>query len=189
MSSATLPATARYTPEAPRDCPLCPRLLAFRNEAKRAEPAWFNGAVPSFGSSDARLLNVGLAPGLRGANRTGRPFTGDYAGFLAKHEAKYGGSTLSTFHAHAYDAANILFAALEKVAVVEADGTVYVPRKALREAIYATKDFAGITGTLSCSPSGDCGAPVIAVYQIVNSDPASWNPADPTNPNPKKVYP
>jgi len=116
-------------------------------------------------------------------------FTGDYAGFIAKHTAKYGGSTLSTFHAHAYDAANILFAAIEKVAVVGADGTINVPRKALRDAIFATKDFKGITGTLSCSPSGDCGAPVIAVYQIVNSDPASWNPADATNPNPKKIYP
>lgn len=116
-------------------------------------------------------------------------FTGDYAGFIAKHEAKYGGATLSTFHAHAYDAANILFAALEAVAVVEADGTVYVPRQALRDAIYATKDFAGVTGNLSCSASGDCGAPVIAVYEIVNSDPASWNPADAANPNPKKIYP
>ena len=116
-------------------------------------------------------------------------FTGDYAGFIEKHQAKYGGSTLSTFHAHAYDAANILFAALEKVAVVGEDGTINVPRQALRDAIYATKDFKGITGTLSCSPSGDCGAPVIAVYQVVNPDPASWNPADPTNPNPKKVYP
>jgi branched-chain amino acid transport system substrate-binding protein len=116
-------------------------------------------------------------------------FTGDYAGFLAKHQAKYGGPPLSTFHAHAYDAANILFAALEKVAVTDSDGTTYVPRQALRDAIYATKDFPGITGTLTCSPSGDCGAPVIAVYQIMNSDPASWNPADPTNPNPKKVWP
>lgn len=116
-------------------------------------------------------------------------FTGDYAGFIEKHQAKYGGSTLSTFHAHAYDAANILFAALEQVAVVEADGTVYVPRQALRDAVYATKDFNGITGTLSCSPSGDCGAPVIAIYQVVNADPASWNPADAANPNPKKVYP
>jgi branched-chain amino acid transport system substrate-binding protein len=116
-------------------------------------------------------------------------FTGDYAGFIAKHQAKYGGSTLSTFHAHAYDAANILFAAIEKVAVVGADGTINIPRQALRDAIYATKDFKGITGTLSCSPSGDCGAPVIAVYQVVNPDPASWNPADATNPNPKKVYP
>jgi len=116
-------------------------------------------------------------------------FTGDYAGFIAKHEAKYGGSTLSTFHAHAYDATNILFAALEKVAVVEADGTIYVPRQALRDAIYATKDFQGVTGNLSCSASGDCGAPVIAVYEVVNADPASWNPADATNPNPKKIYP
>jgi branched-chain amino acid transport system substrate-binding protein len=116
-------------------------------------------------------------------------FTGDYAGFLAKHEAKYGGSTLSAFHAHAYDAANILFAALEKVAVVEADGTIYVPRTALREAIFATKDFKGVTGNLSCSATGDCGAPVIAVYEIVNADPASWNPASADAPNPKKVYP
>jgi len=116
-------------------------------------------------------------------------FTGDYAGFIAKHTAKYGGSTLSTFHAHAYDAANILFAALEKVAVVGADGTVNVPRKALRDAIFATKDFKGITGSLSCSPSGDCGAPVIAVYEIMNSDPASWNPASADAPNPKKIYP
>jgi branched-chain amino acid transport system substrate-binding protein len=116
-------------------------------------------------------------------------FTGDYAGFITKHEAKYGGSTLSTFHAHAYDAANILFAALEAVAVVEADGTIYVPRTALREAIFATKDFKGVTGTLSCSPSGDCGAPVIAVYEIMNSDPASWNPTSADAPNPKKVYP
>ena len=116
-------------------------------------------------------------------------FTGDYAGFIEKHKAKYGGSTLSTFHAHAYDAANILFAALEKVAVVEADGTIYVPRQALREAIFATKDFKGITGTLSCSPSGDCGAPVIAVYEIMDSDPATWDPSSATAPNPKKVWP
>ena len=116
-------------------------------------------------------------------------FTGDYAGFIAKHEAKYGGSTLSTFHAHAYDAANILFAALEKVAVVEADGTIYIPRTALREAVFATKDFKGVTGTLSCSPTGDCGAPVIAVYEIMNSDPASWDPTSATAPNPKKVWP
>jgi branched-chain amino acid transport system substrate-binding protein len=73
--------------------------------------------------------------------------------------------------------------------VVEADGTIYVPRQALREAIFATKDFKGVTGTLSCSPSGDCGAPVIAVYEIVNSDPASWNPASADAPNPKKVWP
>ena len=65
-----------------RDCPLCPRLKAFRDDWRRREPAWFNAPVASFGPRDARLLIVGLAPGLNGANRTGRPFTGDYAGDL-----------------------------------------------------------------------------------------------------------
>jgi len=64
------------------DCPRCPRLVAFRTAWRNAEPNWFNAPVPSFGPTDARLLIIGLAPGLRGANRTGRPFTGDYAGDL-----------------------------------------------------------------------------------------------------------
>jgi uracil-DNA glycosylase family 4 len=65
-----------------RDCPRCPRLVAFRKEWREREPTWHNAPVASFGPLDARLLIVGLAPGLRGANRTGRPFTGDYAGDL-----------------------------------------------------------------------------------------------------------
>jgi uracil-DNA glycosylase len=65
-----------------RDCPRCPRLVAFRASWREHEPEWFNAPVPSFGPLDARFLIVGLAPGLRGANRTGRPFTGDYAGDL-----------------------------------------------------------------------------------------------------------
>ena len=74
---ASLPAT-----EPGRNCPLCPRLKGFREDARAREPTWFNSPVPSFGDPDARLLIVGLAPGLQGANRTGRPFTGDYAGDL-----------------------------------------------------------------------------------------------------------
>jgi uracil-DNA glycosylase family 4 len=66
----------------PRDCPLCPRLAAFRTDNRTAHPDWFNAPVPAFGPADARLLIVGLAPGLQGANRTGRPFTGDFAGEL-----------------------------------------------------------------------------------------------------------
>lgn len=65
-----------------RDCPRCPRLVAFREAWRTREPEWHNAPVPSFGPIDARLLIVGLAPGLQGANRTGRPFTGDYAGDL-----------------------------------------------------------------------------------------------------------
>ncbi|MDR3499957.1 MAG: uracil-DNA glycosylase [Parvibaculum sp.] len=68
--------------EPARDCPLCPRLVAYRRDNQAAHPDWFNGPVPSFGNADARLLIVGLAPGVQGANRTGRPFTGDYAGDL-----------------------------------------------------------------------------------------------------------
>jgi uracil-DNA glycosylase len=74
--------------KAPRDCPRCPRLVAFRNAWRQREPSWFNAPVPSFGSVDARLLIVGLAPGLQGANRTGRPFTGDYAGELLYNTLK-----------------------------------------------------------------------------------------------------
>jgi len=73
VMAATMPAP---------DCPLCPRLAAFRHANRVAFPDFFNDPVPSFGPLDARLLVVGLAPGLRGANRTGRPFTGDYAGDL-----------------------------------------------------------------------------------------------------------
>ncbi len=64
------------------DCPFCPRLVAFRASLRRSRPGYFNGPVPAFGSLDARVLVVGLAPGLNGANRTGRPFTGDFAGDL-----------------------------------------------------------------------------------------------------------
>ncbi|HEX9462551.1 MAG TPA: uracil-DNA glycosylase [Alphaproteobacteria bacterium] len=64
------------------DCALCPRLVEFRGELRTKHPHWHNAPVPSFGGQDARLLIVGLGPGLMGANRTGRPFTGDYAGDL-----------------------------------------------------------------------------------------------------------
>jgi uracil-DNA glycosylase family 4 len=82
-----------------RDCPRCARLVAFREEWRGREPGWFNAPVPAFGPLDARLLIVGLAPGLRGANRTGRPFTGDYAGDLL-----YGTLTAFGFARGHYDA-------------------------------------------------------------------------------------
>ncbi len=69
-------------PQPARNCPLCPRLAEFRAGNRQAHPDWFNAPVPSFGPPDASLLIVGLAPGLKGANRTGRPFTGDFAGDL-----------------------------------------------------------------------------------------------------------
>src|SRR6202035_3148166 len=74
------PAVLHAEPD--RNCPLCPRLLGFREAARAREPGWFNSPVPSFGDPGARLLIVGLAPGLQGANRTRRAFTGDFAGDL-----------------------------------------------------------------------------------------------------------
>jgi branched-chain amino acid transport system substrate-binding protein len=107
-------------------------------------------------------------------------FQAGYQDFLAKHTAKYGENPLSIFHAHAYDAANILFNALEQVAVTGPDGTIYVPKQALRDAIYATKNHPGITGTLSCGQYGDCGAPIIAVYQVTARETGGeWPPVAP----------
>jgi uracil-DNA glycosylase len=87
-----------------RDCPLCPRLAAFRATNARAFPAWHNAPVPSFGGADARLLVVGLGPGLRGANRSGRPFTGDYAGDLLYATLVAHGFARGTFRAPREDA-------------------------------------------------------------------------------------
>ncbi len=84
-STATLDTvwgSGTQVPEPDCNCQLCPRLVAFREQARASEPSWHNAPVPSFGPPDAALLIVGLAPGLRGANRTGRPFTGDWAGDL-----------------------------------------------------------------------------------------------------------
>ncbi|HET9902529.1 MAG TPA: uracil-DNA glycosylase [Xanthobacteraceae bacterium] len=78
----SLPPSSAGACEPGGDCPLCPRLVAFRAAWRARQPDWFNAPVPSFGSREARLLIVGLAPGAQGANRTGRPFTGDYAGDL-----------------------------------------------------------------------------------------------------------
>ena len=81
MKSAR-PIAAAATAEPARDCPLCPRLAAYRRENQAYDPSWFNGPAPSFGDPQGRLLVLGLAPGRKGANRTGRPFTGDFAGKL-----------------------------------------------------------------------------------------------------------
>jgi branched-chain amino acid transport system substrate-binding protein len=107
-------------------------------------------------------------------------FQAGYADLLAKYEAKFGIKPPQAFHAHGYDATNILFAALEKVAVQGEDGTLWVPKGALRDAIYATKDFQGVTGILSCGRYGDCGAPLIAVYQITQREiDGAWPPEAP----------
>ena len=100
MSVARRPGPARL-PSA--NCPLCPRLVDFRAASRAAHPEWHNAPVPAFGGLGARLLVVGLAPGLRGANRTGRPFTGDYAGDLLYPTLSRFGFARGTFAARADD--------------------------------------------------------------------------------------
>lgn len=98
--------------EPPRDCPLCPRLAAFRDQWREREPTWHNAPVRTFGADNARLLIVGLAPGLRGANRTGRPFTGDYAGELLYATLLKYGFAAGTYRADPSDGLVLVDAAI-----------------------------------------------------------------------------
>lgn len=97
MSPHPVPAEPEYA------CRLCPRLAAFLDEQREAHPDWFNGPVPSFGPTSAKLLIVGLAPGMQGANKTGRPFTGDWAGDLLYATLDTFGFSSGTFDARPDD--------------------------------------------------------------------------------------
>ncbi|HET6946578.1 MAG TPA: branched-chain amino acid ABC transporter substrate-binding protein [bacterium] len=108
-----------------------------------------------------------------------------YTSFVAKHEKKYGEKPISAFHPHAYDAAMIIFRAIERVAKKDSAGNLYIGRKALRDALFATKGYKGLTGTITCTATGDCADPKIAVYQHLSADPAKWNAGT----DPKKLYP
>jgi uracil-DNA glycosylase family 4 len=98
FAPSPLPAT-----EPPHDCPFCPRLVAFREELRAEHPDWWNAPVPAFGDPAAWLCIVGLAPGKHGANRTGRPFTGDYAGDLLFATLAKFGFTSGTYEARPDD--------------------------------------------------------------------------------------
>jgi branched-chain amino acid transport system substrate-binding protein len=104
--------------------------------------------------------------------------------FLPKYQKKYGEKPTGGFHAHSYDAAMVVFAAIQKVAKADG-GSLYIGRKALRDALFATKGLKGLTGTITCDKYGDCADPHIAVYQIISANPAAWVPGT----DPKKIYP
>jgi uracil-DNA glycosylase family 4 len=87
----------------PHDCAICPRLAEYRAANRVAQPSWFNAPVPSFGPEKARLLVVGMAPGVKGANRTGRPFTGDHAGLLLYQTLLQFGRATGEYRAEADD--------------------------------------------------------------------------------------
>src|SRR6476660_9629940 len=103
LLDALVPPSPVPEAEPPRDCPLCPRLVAFREELRQEYPDWWNAPVRAFGDRDAWLGIVGLAPGKHGANRTGRPFTGDYAGDLLYATLARFGLSDGTFQARPDD--------------------------------------------------------------------------------------
>ncbi len=126
-------------------------------------------------------------------------FGAGYKTFLEKHQKKYGEKPIAPFHAHGYDAAMIVFAAIEKVAKKAPDGTLHIGRQQLRDALFATKNFKGLTGNLTCTETGDCADPMIAVYQMTADNVKKlaipekpiWSPtvAAPAKPAPAKEAP
>ena len=126
-------------------------------------------------------------------------YAGGYKAFLEKHAKKYGEKPLAPFHAQAYDATMIILAAIEKVARKGPNGTLYIGRQRLRDALYATKNYKGLTGTLNCDQYGDCADPKIAIYKttqenvkkLVMPDTPIWKPyaESPAKPTPAKKAP
>ncbi len=108
-----------------------------------------------------------------------------YPEMVKKYEEKYGEKPIQAFHANAYDGMAVALAGIAKVAKKDADGNTYIGRKALRDALFATKDFDGIGGPINCNEHGDCAGFKFAVYEFTNGDPATFE----IGVNPKKIYP
>lgn len=123
-----------------------------------------------------RITNVDISPEVMGAK---------YPDFVKAYTEKYGEGPINAFHAQAYDAAAILAKAIESVAQTDGDGNTFIGRKALRDALFATKDHQGISGTITCNEHGQCGGFNFAVYEFTNGDPSTFKVGD----NPKKIYP
>jgi branched-chain amino acid transport system substrate-binding protein len=108
-----------------------------------------------------------------------------YPEFVKAYEEKFGEGPIQAFHANAYDGANVALNAIEAVAKQDADGNTYIGRKALRDALFATKGYDGISGPINCGEHGDCSSFKFSVYEFTNSDPSTFKIGE----NPKKVYP
>jgi branched-chain amino acid transport system substrate-binding protein len=122
-----------------------------------------------------RIISIDNSPDILGEK---------YKVFLDKYKAKYGESPLTGFHTYGYDAAGVVKAGIERVAVTDADGNTYVGKKALHDALMGTRDYRGLSGTISCSKDGDCGTATFAVMEYTKSDPSTFNPGT----NPIKIY-
>jgi branched-chain amino acid transport system substrate-binding protein len=152
-------------------------------EVKGLEKAALMGADGIF-SPDFYKAAGEAAIGMYHSSPDFSAFGEGYKIFLEKHQKRYGEKPIAPFHAHAYDAAMMIFSAIEKVAKRGPDGTLYIGRKALTDALYATKNFKGLTGNLTCDKYGDCADPRIAVYKtsaeniknLVLPDKPFWKP-------------
>jgi branched-chain amino acid transport system substrate-binding protein len=133
-------------------------------EVKGLEKVTLMGADGIF-STDFYKAAGETAVGMYHSSPDKSAFAAGYKTFLEKHQKKYGEKPIAPFHAHAYDAAMMIFSAIEKMAKKGPDGALYIGRKALRDALYATKDFKGLTGNLTCDKYGDCADPKIGVYR------------------------
>ena len=164
-------------------------------EVKGLEKVVLMGADGIF-SSDFYKAAGETAIGMYHSSPDFSAFAAGYKSFLDKHQKKYGEKPIAPFHAHSYDAALMIFAAIEKVAKKAPDGTLHIGRQKLRDALYATKNFKGLTGTLNCDKYGDCADPRIAIYKTTPDnikklempDKPIWKPtvAAPPKPAPKK---
>lgn len=123
-----------------------------------------------------RLISVDNSPDALGPR---------YLAFRQKYKERFGEDPISGFHAYGYDGAVMLMTAIQKVAVTGPDGTTYIGRKALRDALGATAGLDGLTGTLTCDHFGDCGSAHFAILQYTNGDPATFKEGT----NPKRVWP
>ncbi len=152
-------------------------------EVKGLEKAALMGADGIF-STDFYKAAGETAVGMYHSSPDFSAFAAGYKDFLEKHQKKYGEKPIAPFHAHGYDAALMIFTAIEKAAKKGPDGTLYIGRQKLRDVLYATKNLKGLTGTITCDPYGDCADPRIAVYKtteenvkkLVTPDQPFWTP-------------
>ncbi len=164
-------------------------------EVKGLERVYLMGADGIF-SSDFYKAAGEAAVGMYHSSPDFSAYAGGYKAFLDKHMKKYGEKPIAPFHAQAYDAAMMIFSAIEKVAQKAPDGILYIGRQKLRDALYATKNMKGLTGTISCNQYGDCADPKIGIYKtteenvkkLVMPDTPIWKPyaETPAKPSPAK---
>jgi len=113
----------------------------------------------------------------------------EYEHFRQRYSEKYGEPPIGPFHAHAYDAAMMIFDAIKRVAMPRDDGSLYIGRQALQDTLFATRNFKGLTGNLTCDSHGDCAEARIAIFEVTKADPASWSPGDGPDSNPRRIWP